>query len=367
MARILSIAPYKYLKPQNGGHWCVFFTESIYAKYNEVHTLSVTTNEPYNTPFKQVNVLSDSKTRYLPGLLYQKILQYAKQLSVTHITCQHHYLFPAAYMVAKAIKKPIYIRSHNIESERFRTTGKWWWKAMYYFEQYAYRKANVTFFISNQDAAWAKEHYHLTEQQTAVMPFATSFKEIPQSSVTRNEVAARHQLNPDKTWLVFMGILSYPPNEEAVTLILKELYTRLQQTDAAYEIIICGKGLNNELAQAIHELPNIHYLGFVEDLDAVLHQSQVMLNPVLNGGGVKTKVLEALAWNNYVVSTDFGAFGVEQKYCGNKLQIVDNNDWDAFIQKIIHCIDTDKEMLPQAFFEQYNIDAIADRIQPYFQ
>jgi len=365
MARILSIAPYKYLKPQNGGHWGLYFVETIYAKKNEVLTIGVEANEEYPTTFQQKNILTNSKKRYIPWLIKNTIAKVASSYQPTHITCHHHYLFPAAYAVAKTLNIPIYIRAHNIENERFKSIGKWWWKGMFYFERYAYRRATTTFFISNQDADWAMKNFGLSANKATVMPFATPFASIPSSEVRRDTVARLHQLDSNKEWLIFMGILSYEPNEDAVRLLIEEIYPRLKAQNNNFELIICGKGLKVELVQQIKELENSHYLGFVDDLEALLHQSKVMLNPVVNGGGVKTKVLEALAWNNAVVSTYFGAFGVEEEYCGDKLKLV-TNDWDQFAAATLSCIQNPKQDIPARFFEHYNIDKIAERMQKYF-
>lgn len=367
MARILSIAPYKYLKPQNGGHWGIFFIETILSKKNDLLSVGVLDNEVYETPYQKLNELPKGKSRYLPGKLNHQLLAIATKFRPTHIHCHHHYLFPTAKYVADKLRLPLYIRAHNIECERFRSTGKWWWKFMFWFEQYAYKNADKTFFISDEDANWAKLNFNLPKHKIEVMPFATPFKSIPKSEVKREDVANLHQLNPQKDWLIFMGIFSYVPNQEAIELIINEIYPRLIKKDNNFEIIICGKGLKADLVDKINSYEGVHYLGFVQDLEALLHQSKIMLNPVLNGGGVKTKVLEALAWNNTVVSTEFGAFGIEQKFCGNKLKLVQNADWDSFTNNIISTLQANKEDIPESFFQQYNIDAIAERIQENYQ
>src|SRR5690606_13687549 len=108
-----------------------------------------------------------------------------------------------------------------------------------------------------------------------VLPFATPFAHIPSSQKSRSEVAALHHIDANKKWLVFMGLLDYLPNEEAVKLIVNEIYPRLKQLDHNFEILICGKGLKQEIEVQISTLSHIHYLGFVEDLDAVLYHAHI--------------------------------------------------------------------------------------------
>ncbi len=95
-----------------------------------------------------------------------------------------------------------------------------------------------------------------------------------------------------------------------------------------YKIVICGKGLPNEMNNLkSYANKNIIYAGFVDDITAYFKAADIMLNPVLSGGGVKTKMIEAIAFGATVVASKTGAAGIERSVCGNKLSIVDDNDW----------------------------------------
>ncbi len=129
MARILSIVPYKFLPPTNGGHWGVIIVEKILSVYNKVHTVSTVNNSLKTAfPFETHFIIPDSKKRYLPFSQYKNVLQLARQVKPDYIFSHHHYMYPMASKVAKKLGIPLYIRCHNIEAERFRSTGKWWWK-----------------------------------------------------------------------------------------------------------------------------------------------------------------------------------------------------------------------------------------------
>src|SRR5690606_37404452 len=98
----------------------------------------------------------------------------------------------------------------------------------------------------------------------------------------------------------------------------------------------------------------------------MLSSCDVMLNPVLSGGGVKTKVIESLAWNKTVVSTHSGALGIEPSVCNDKLQIVADNDWDAFANRAIETISKKHNNISTEFFDYYAASNIALRMQQHF-
>lgn len=367
MANILSIAPYKFMKPKNGGHWGVYFIDEILSIHNKVHTLSVADNEPFAASFQPLNILSPGKSRYLPYAIYTTIVAEAKKVNADYIFCHHPYLVPAAKKAATKLGIPLYIRSHNIESERFKSMGKWWWPVMSWFEKSAYRKADKMFFISDEDAEWGIQHYGISPEKIAILPFPSSIKGLSAVAQSKREVAAANKLDPDATWLVFMGDLKYLPNDDAVKHIIEEVYPRLEKQLDHFQILICGKGLSQKHQDAINALPHIKATGFVEDLNAVLYHAQVMINPLVLGAGVKTKVVESLAWNLYVVSTHNGAVGIKKEVCGDKLTVVADNDWDGFAKAVVAKARMTKTDIPDGFFTFYYSGNIADNIQHFFQ
>lgn len=60
--------------------------------------------------------------------------------------------------------------------------------------------------------------------------------------------------------------------------------------------------------------PNVEFTGFVEDYPAYLRAADVVMTPMLQGGGFPTKVIEALACGKHVVATPVGARAVDPSY-----------------------------------------------------
>lgn len=355
------------MRPKNGGQWCTYFTDEILSIHNKVYTLGVADNEVFPSSFIPLNVLNPGKLRYIPFIIYKTIVAEAKKVRAKYIFCNQPYLVPAAKKAARKLGIPLYIRSHNIESERFRSMGKPWWRIMYWFEKIAYKSADMLFFISDEDAEWGIKHYGLDPAKISILPFPSSIKGLSKVPQSKAEVAEVNQLSPEATWLVFMGDLKYSPNDDAVKHIIEEIYPRLEKQLDNFEILICGKGLSEEHLDKINALSHIKATGFVEDLNAVLYHAQVMINPLILGAGVKTKVVEALAWNLYVVSTVNGAVGIKKEVCGNKLTVVADHNWDDFTHAVVAQTRIPKTDIPEDFFQFYYSGNIAENLQQFFK
>ncbi|MBK6634946.1 MAG: glycosyltransferase family 4 protein [Chitinophagaceae bacterium] len=134
----------------------------------------------------------------------------------------------------------------------------------------------------------------------------------------------------------------------------------LATTGFTYKIIICGNklpSLYNGLFD--YKEKNIIYAGFVEDINLYFKGCDIFINPVVNGGGIKTKLVEALGYDLSVTSTKTGAIGIPVEMTGNKMKISEDNDWKAFTDNIINlqtAIHT-----PAAFFDQFYWDNIAQK------
>jgi glycosyltransferase involved in cell wall biosynthesis len=371
MAKIVSIVPYKFLPPVNGGHWGVIIIEKLLSIFNEVHTISTANNiDEKKYPFHTHLILNAKPAHYLPFAGYKAILKVAKEQNAGYIFLHHPYMYFTAKKVADTLGIPLYIRSHNIESERFRSLGKSWWRIMHWYEKMAYKKADRTFFVTEEDKDWAIAHFNIKKEQGVVMPFGIDFAKSPElPKAVKHKTAEESGLNGDVPWLFFMGQLDYKPNEEAVLLILKEVLPRLRKSGIPFQVLIFGKNLHENIQQEIKQSAaqdDIVYLGFVPELAPMLSSCDVMLNPVLSGGGVKTKLVESLAWNKTVISTDSGALGMEKSVCGEKLRICADKDWDAFASLALQAMQGAPSQIPDAYFQFYYANNIAERMQPHF-
>lgn len=360
---LLAIVPYPFLPPTNGGHLGIAEMHRHLALLCKDHVAGTQNNAPNRPePFLLHKIFDAGPLRYLP-FRYQKPLEtLGRKESVKAIFCEHPYMAASAHALARTLKIPWFLRSHNIESERFRTMGKPWWPVLARYESWAMRQANGTFFVTTEDAQWAQQHWKIPENKCHVAPYGTPLAATPAPDPqARQRLAQQLGIRADVPWLYFLGALDYQPNAEAIDYLLDEVSPRLEATRQPFEILIAGKGLPEAQKLKISGKNTVHYTGFLPSLDDFLQACDVMLNPVLTGGGIKTKAVEALAWGKCVVSCHSGAAGLERSACGEALFVSADGDWDAFVNDIGAAIKR-PATAPEAFYRRYHWGHVAENV-----
>jgi len=107
---------------------------------------------------------------------------------------------------------------------------------------------------------------------------------------------------------LFVGLLSYAPNRDAMAWFAREVLPRL--ASGGPEILVAGRDPGPELEGLARVAPQMRLLGFVPDLAPLYARAGVFVNPMRGGGGTRLKMLEAMAAGKAVVSTTIGAEGL---------------------------------------------------------
>ena len=355
---LLSIAPYRILPPTTGGHLGIAMMHQYLGLACEDHLAGTADNEAtsdWNFHFHPV--FPPKPSRYIPFANTTALTKLGKNVGADAVWCEHPYMAPTASSIARKLGVKWYLRSHNIESQRFRELRKRWWPLMARYEGWAVRAAAGTFFVTAEDADWAVRHYNLSRAKAHVAPYGTPLEAAPVADFSiKARVASALGLDAQKRWAYFLGAMAYTPNSDAVRYILDEVLPRLGHDVL---VLFAGKGLPEDLQQRITATDGrARYLGFLPDLHDFLLAQDVMLNPVLSGGGIKTKAVEALAYGKPVVSTSSGAAGLMREACGNALYILPDGDWESFAAAAKEAA-AKKTIVPAAFYREYFWGSIA--------
>jgi glycosyltransferase involved in cell wall biosynthesis len=140
--------------------------------------------------------------------------------------------------------------------------------------------------------------------------------------------------------VVFWGNLDFPPNWTAVNYFFEEIFKpHLSSRGINWHIV--GRGAGEQLS-GLKRHPGITFHGFQEDLFGFVRNMGVMVNPMVEGSGLKNKVLEAFALGLPVVSTSMGvdAIGAEHDY-----HLLVANRPDEFAQHVIRLLDDREEAI----------------------
>ncbi|HTC00987.1 MAG TPA: glycosyltransferase family 4 protein [Ferruginibacter sp.] len=365
MENVLSIVSYQFLPAKMGGQKGIAFFNHFFSKEVALTCIATKNNDVnFAEGYQLLNILSNSKIRYINVFYFFTIKKIIREKKVTHLILEHPYYGWLGILLKRFCGIKLIVHSHNIESLRFKSTGKWWWKILAYYEQLVYKKADIVFFINDEDKNYGVTQFGLLPEKCTTITYGFELSALqPQEdkAIARGFLNTKYHINKDERLLLFNGTLNYKPNLDAVKIILNHINpTLLADPEFKYKLIICGKGLPEIYKDLIdYRDKNIIYAGFVDDIIPYFKGADIFINPVIDGGGIKTKLVESLGYNMSVVTTENGAIGVPVSITGNKMKIIANNNWELFAHEIIHSnINSD---IPAAFFEHFYWGQIAKK------
>src|SRR6185312_7003408 len=116
--------------------------------------------------------------------------------------------------------------------------------------------------------------------------------------------------DPQPDRLFPIGTLFWPPNSEGVIWWLREGYKYLRDLcpDVVYDIV--GARPPRRLQVLAEHFPGVRLHGYVADAEPFWKGAGVLAVPLLSGGGVRVKILEAMAMGVPIVSTTIGCEGL---------------------------------------------------------
>jgi glycosyltransferase involved in cell wall biosynthesis len=116
--------------------------------------------------------------------------------------------------------------------------------------------------------------------------------------------------------VVFTGVMSYAPNEDAALWLMREILPRLRRAHPALELQVVGRSPSAAVVEEAARSPGATVTGFVEDVRPYLEGATVFVAPLRFASGLQNKVLEALAMDVPVVTTPVVAEGLRVEGAG---------------------------------------------------
>jgi glycosyltransferase involved in cell wall biosynthesis len=358
---------YPFLPATTGGE---ISTLNILKYLSHRHDVTVFTVEPYSTRydlgtarFKLIFGMPFKASRYWNFRLISVLKKLIKEKNTDWLFFDQPWFGWLMLALKLATGKKIFIRSNNIEYLRFKSMGKWFWQMLYIYEKWSYRMADLVIFVSETDRQKAIYEFDLKPEKTLLTPYGVELDKTPMAlHDARQIIAEKHGVRKDEKIILFFSTLSYFPNYEAAGFIADEIYPLLKQKENfPFKILICGKGLPDHIREKFSNKPEIIYCGFVDNINLYIDAADVMINPLLSGGGVKTKAIDTLSRNQRVISTQNGAEGIDPAVCGDMLIIAADHNWPAFTEAITTYIDQPGN-IPHAFYETYSWTGIIEKL-----
>ena len=256
----------------------------------------------------------------------------------------------------------VILNQHNIEYEALASLSKSTNKLrsliyrfvsqqMHIYEKYIYRKYNFLLqtFVSVIDKEKFEQEYKL--YNTVLIPVGAEISD---------DCGVLENYN-----FLFVAKMSYPANEEGALWLINEILPRVNKTLPDAKLYLVGKDPTDLIYDASKGNENIIITGKVDSLDPFYKSCNLVVVPIMTGGGVNVKLLEALGYNKYVVTTSKGVEGTNfinskhlfisddpEEFANQCIEILQHPSSEEFIRM--------KENTKQLIHKQYSWENIVN-------
>lgn len=308
---------------------------------------------------REVNII-DKVQGYLGGLTHgdiEPIITMITQEKIDVIFISHSLLGKLSYIIKKHFPTmKIITFFHNVEvhyaKEYLRVSGYSrlpFYLLAKYNELYSIKYSDYYLVLNSRDDKLLQETYCVKSHLILPVSYEDKFEE---SRVVAN--------GRDIVTLLFVGV-DFFPNIEAMRFFIKYV---LPFVDA--KLIIVGKGMDkyeDEFLSLVEDVSKIEVNGFVDDLAEYYYNASAVIAPIFSGGGMKTKIAEALMYGKTILGTR-EAF---QGYIRNSRAMLECNSDLEFIKAITELdhMSTYNEMSRKIYLESYDNLQIKNELQNF--
>lgn len=132
--------------------------------------------------------------------------------------------------------------------------------------------------------------------------------------------------------IVFAASLRWYPNQSALAFFDREIWPRIKQRSPGVRFIVAGQQPPEFLVRWAKSDASIEFVPDPADIRPYIARGAVYVCPIIDGGGSRLKLLDAMAMGKAIVSTTVGAEGLRYRV-GMHMLIAD--DPQEFADKVV--------------------------------
>lgn len=200
---------------------------------------------------------------------------------------------------------------HNVEYDNlyraFRQTRNLFYKLYLFFEYRHLRreeirstnKFDVVITMTERDKHIISEH--VPPERVVTIPHGVG-----------DEFFTPPPVQEEDKSLAFIGLMSYYPNHHGVLYFLDEIFPLIREEEPRTKLYVVGAWPAKKVQRYASE--HVVVTGWVDDVKPYMAKGQVFIIPLLIGGGMRGKALEAMAMRRPIVTTSLGCEGINLKH-----------------------------------------------------
>jgi glycosyltransferase involved in cell wall biosynthesis len=220
---------------------------------------------------------------------------------------------------------PVVYDAQNVEAHRFRSLGRpLEAQAVRAAEAFLCSRARAILAVSAEDQELLEKYYG---RRALLLPNGVD--------VARFRPAARDPDLVDRYGLrgrrvaLFFGWLDYPPNRDALRYLVREAWPAVRARVSGAVLLVVG----HHPPEWARGAEGVVVAGPVEDIVAHIRLAHVVAVPLAAGGGMRLKIVEALACGQTVLSTRFGATGLPAD--GEGLLLAERDEFASRLARLL--------------------------------
>jgi len=235
----------------------------------------------------------------------------------------------AIQYIPKEVKIPVIIDSTDTMSlfyQKALYSVPFWQKPLYFEEwiKYLIFEKNISSNFKNWVVCSDNDAKYLKE---VLAPDAKVW-------VIPNVVDTRYyspRSSPEKNTIVFSGLMEKHVNQSAIYFFIDSIFPKIRRAIPEVKLVIAGPNPPPRLS-SYQKDKAVRVLGEVDDIREVISKASVVITPTLIGTGMRNKILQALALERPVVTTEVGAQGINKEVKG---ALIISNNPDKFSESVI--------------------------------
>ncbi len=171
----------------------------------------------------------------------------------------------------------------------------------------------------------------------------------------------------DTLHILFVGIMSYAPNEDGVIWFCREILPLIRnQTKCRLRVSLVGYHPPHKVADLAKEIDDVTVTGGVESVAPYYKDCDLVIAPIRFGAGTRIKILEAMSFQKPVVSTTIGAEGIDIE---DGLNIMIGDSPESFASACVTLLENTSRRLAmgqqgrKCIEEKYSAEVVAGRLE----
>jgi glycosyltransferase involved in cell wall biosynthesis len=179
----------------------------------------------------------------------------------------------------------------------------------------------------------------LTERdRRALLPWTGSTPVVRIPLGTPDPGVLLNPIGADPPTVLFVGNFTHPPNVDAALWLMGSIFPRISAARPGVRLSIVGPNATAEMRAMAGQ--HVSLVGRVDAVTPFLDAASVVVAPLRIGGGMRVKVMEALASGKATVATSLAAEGLDVT-SGEQLLLADHED--HFAASVVRLLDAPAE------------------------